>query len=294
MSYCGKNCEECTYREELSCVGCTMGPGAAGGDCALAKCCREKGHESCETCGFKPDCGPLRFRHREPEERGRREAARQRDLSEIAQRLPILRRWLWVLFWMWIPAIIFGVIGGISQVIPVLEWPSNILGWLYSLAYAFILLKLSAAEKKYKKAGMFYLIEAAFEVALLFIPRYNDTATSLDVVIQDRPDQNIWYLLVKAVALIPGLLSVYYMYKAHSEAMAGIDNDLSQKWEKLWKWWVYGLVSVPVSSLLVCIYIGVLLLLADIIMFLVLAILQCVYLYRSARACRDTVVERIA
>lgn len=45
-----KNCDECTYKAELFCSGCQSGPGRViRGDCKLARCCREKGHETCEV-----------------------------------------------------------------------------------------------------------------------------------------------------------------------------------------------------------------------------------------------------
>ena len=51
MTYCGKNCESCTWRETQGCSGCETGPGSVyGGDCGIARCCREKGHASCQTC----------------------------------------------------------------------------------------------------------------------------------------------------------------------------------------------------------------------------------------------------
>ena len=44
-TYCGKVCRECEQKEALSCPGCKLGPGKLyGGDCELAKCCREKGN----------------------------------------------------------------------------------------------------------------------------------------------------------------------------------------------------------------------------------------------------------
>ena len=277
MSYCGKSCEECV--------------------------CREKGHESCETCGFKLDCSMLRFCHREPEERIRREEVRQRDLSEIAQRLPILRRWLWLLLWMMAVNVALASIGVAAQYVPVLEWPAKILGWLYNLAYVFILMKLSSAEKRYKTAGMFCLIESVFSVVLSFIPRYNDVTDSLNMVVQSKPDENAWYTLVRLLSLIPAILYMYYLFKAHSEALVGIDNDLSEKWERLWKWHVYALAAIPIGLVVTFIWIlaGLTVLgalfavatLAAMLSFVVFEILRWVYLYRSARVCRDTVVERI-
>ena len=73
QTYCGKNCSECTQKEVLSCSGCKSGPGRQfGGDCELAKCCREKGHEVCDTCGLYRSCGVWWKREGQPEYRIRK------------------------------------------------------------------------------------------------------------------------------------------------------------------------------------------------------------------------------
>ena len=57
-TYCGKSCVECPRKEELSCPGCKMGPGKQfNGQCELAKCARDKGHETCESCIFRGNGG---------------------------------------------------------------------------------------------------------------------------------------------------------------------------------------------------------------------------------------------
>ena len=72
-TYCGKNCVECTQKDALNCPGCKTGPGRQfGGDCELAICVRSKGHETCETCGFKGNCGTLRGRDHIPDYRIRK------------------------------------------------------------------------------------------------------------------------------------------------------------------------------------------------------------------------------
>ena len=52
-TYCGKSCAECTKKEQLNCSGCKAGPGRQfGGDCELAKCVRDKGHETWVSRGI--------------------------------------------------------------------------------------------------------------------------------------------------------------------------------------------------------------------------------------------------
>ena len=69
-TYCGKTCADCSQKETLSCPGCKAGPGKQyGGDCKLAKCCIEKGHQECSTCGFNGHCGTLHGRICMPDDR---------------------------------------------------------------------------------------------------------------------------------------------------------------------------------------------------------------------------------
>ena len=109
-TYCGKICSECTRKEILNCPGCKEGPGRQyDGDCELAKCCRDKGHEVCDTCGFKGNCGTLRSKDQQPDYRKRKIEAELRQKQEVAKRAPFLGKWLWVLFWLVIPTTIAGL-----------------------------------------------------------------------------------------------------------------------------------------------------------------------------------------
>ena len=104
-TYCGKSCEECTKKEQLNCSGCKTGPGRQfGGDCELAKCVRDKGHETCETCGFKGNCGTLRSRESMPDYRIRKIESEKMRKAAIAKRAPVLGKWLWIIFWLIIPS----------------------------------------------------------------------------------------------------------------------------------------------------------------------------------------------
>ena len=109
-TYCGKNCTECAQKESLNCQGCKTGPGRQfGGACELAKCVRDKGHETCETCGFKGSCGTLRSRDSMPDYRRRKIEAEETRKAAIAKRAPVLDKWLWILFWLFIPSEIGGL-----------------------------------------------------------------------------------------------------------------------------------------------------------------------------------------
>ena len=67
-SYCGKCCTACAFAEQIGCPGCKAGayrPMAA--QCAIATCCRTRGHESCETCTSHATCPTLSKKDANPE-----------------------------------------------------------------------------------------------------------------------------------------------------------------------------------------------------------------------------------
>ncbi|MEG1835731.1 MAG: DUF3795 domain-containing protein [Oscillospiraceae bacterium] len=54
-SLCGIECGECSLKD--TCKGCFATCGKPfGGECMIAKCCKNKGYEYCEECKDKP-CG---------------------------------------------------------------------------------------------------------------------------------------------------------------------------------------------------------------------------------------------
>lgn len=84
-TYCGKTCAACSEKEALLCSGCKTG---AEGECKLADCCREKGHESCDTCGFHEGCATLH--ECEPAYKKQSIEEQQRQKEELTRFAPLL------------------------------------------------------------------------------------------------------------------------------------------------------------------------------------------------------------
>lgn len=276
-TYCGKTCLECGYKDTLNCLGCKAGPGKQyGGDCELAKCCRDKGHQECATCGFSGNCGTLRSRDRMPEYRRRRiedEANRQ---AAIAKRAPVLGKWLWILFWLFIPSSIASLMTNenVTVLLPRLYIPGLILSAVCSASYGAILLRLTSEEEKYKTAGICSLICGAVNLVI--------------AVISGGAEIPTWTLLISIPASIVSFVGEYNEYTAHSIVLTGVDNDLSDKWSALWKWFI-GSFCAMLGSLLVIVIspiLGLLVTLAAVIALIVVSILKLVYLYRTANAFR--------
>ena len=54
-SRCGLYCSKCDYREKMNCPGCVKSEGKMfWGECPVAGCCMEKGHDHCGQCMWFP------------------------------------------------------------------------------------------------------------------------------------------------------------------------------------------------------------------------------------------------
>ena len=277
-TYCGKNCVECTQKETLNCPGCKAGPGRQfGGDCELAMCVRSKGHETCDSCTFKGNCGMLRGRERMPDYRIRKIEAEAMRKAAIAKRAPVLGKWLWFLFWFIVPSTVGGLMANetTTEIMPALFLPGQIINAICSLTYGAILLKLASEEDRYRTAGICALIGGA--------------AAAIAAIVNGASDGATWILIFTLPASIVGLVGEYNEYMAHSAVLSGVDNALSEKWEVLWKWYI-GLFLGMFGCILVMLIIpilGAIAILGCAIGIAVVSILKFVYLYRTAKIFRE-------
>ena len=277
-TYCGKNCIECVQKESLNCQGCKAGPGRQfGGDCELAKCVRDKGHETCETCGFKGNCGTLRSRDSIPDYRIRKIEAEEQRKAAIVKRAPILGKWLWIIFWLIVPSTIGSLMANetTAKILPGLLMPGQIITAICSLTYGAILLKLGSEEDRYRTAGICALIAGGVSAAVAIITGTAEEAT--------------WTLLFTLSAAVVAMVGEYNEYMAHSAVLSGVDNELSEKWELLWKWYIGLFLGMLGCILLMLIapVLGAIAILGCAIGTVVVGILKLVYLYRTAKIFRE-------
>lgn len=277
-TYCGKVCSECIHKESLNCPGCKVGPGRQfSGDCEIAQCCREKGHEECSTCGFKNGCAALRRRENQPEYRKRKIEESQQQMERTAKRAALLGKWLWMLFWLIVPATIAGLMGNdtVRNLSPGTYIAGEILNIACSAAYGAILLKLSCEDDRYRTAGICALISAAAGVLVLVISGTAEVPT--------------WSLVFTAPGVIVALFGEYNEYNAHSNMLAGLDNGLSNKWVMLWKWYIGCTITMFGSILVILIVpiLGFIVFISATIGTIIVSIMKLVYLYRTAKTFRE-------
>ena len=261
----------------MACSGCREGPGRAfGGDCGIAACCREKGHQACGTCAYLAGCPKRMGRDRAPGERQLRAEAEMQRRRALDQRAVLLGKWLWPLFWLVVPGVLAGLMTNetVVSLLPGLRVPGEVVNVLCTLAYGVILWQLRRLEDGYRVAAVCLVAAAAVGF--------------LAEALRDGIGDGIT-LLVLAPAMVVQMYGTYREYSAHAVMLDGADNDLAEKWRRLWKWEVGLLLGLFGCLLLAMIagILGLLALLADAIGILVVSILKLVYLYRTAKLFRE-------
>lgn len=266
-SYCGKSCAECPQKEALNCPGCLEGPGK---ECEIALCCKNKGHESCGTCTLKDSCDKLQGCAQQPE-------TRQKQKERVAEYAPLLGKWLWILFWVVIVVNIFSLADNSHVLIsnPNLYMFAQIVSVIGNVACALILLKLSPVDNRYHTAGICGLIAQGLSLLL--------------TVVSGTGVSSSWSLLITLPAAALNLYALYNECSAHSSLLKGIDNELSLKWSKIWKWRIYTLLGLIASTVLLVIApgLGLICVVVAVIALLIVYVLQIIYIYKTANIFRE-------
>lgn len=98
---CGKDCMGCTYRQKYGCRGCLeTGGNPVWGSCRAAACCHSQGMQNCGECPTREGCGKPAEMDGLCQRWAMEEASRRTAWKEaLARRVPVMVRWLPVLFW---------------------------------------------------------------------------------------------------------------------------------------------------------------------------------------------------
>ena len=279
-NYCGKDCTQCTFREELACPGCKDGPGRSfGGDCKQAQCCRERGHDTCETCNQKSLCGKNREANHLPEYRLEKQKRERAQREWLEKQMPLMAKCFTALFWIVIAANIPALMSNeYTTLMPVLHRTGQVLGLILSLAVVGCYFLLGKVNIRYRKVSLFMGIAVMAEFVIAVCVG-NDSLT--------------WLQLLRIPNLVLSLLGKYHLCNAHSEILIPLDYDLSEKWMRLWKWYTRIYIAMIASILLVRILpvLGLLTIGLLGIGMVVISVMELIYLYRMGARFRAYVRE---
>ena len=268
-TWCGKDCGQCP-EFGVNCPGCKGGPGSAwGGDCEIARCCRSRSHDSCATCIINSQCSLLSGREEVPASRAQRAQQPILAVERMRGSAPILAKWLTTLFWL---QIVHVAMTFLESLIPRLQTVSLIVNLVCTVIMFVALFKLGRAESYYRTSAVISLVCAAIDLVLLVIP-------NLGLAI-----------FIVVATFVADFVAYYFQFAAHAEVLCGVNDELSAKWRKLWRWYIgtfCALIAFLLLALLLPPVLALLLLLAAAIGLLVVLILMLIYLHRTAEIFRN-------
>lgn len=265
-TYCGKSCAECTDRETLNCPGCKQGPGGTFAKCAIARCCRDKRHDTCGTCTSWSYCGLRNGRDQEPALRLKKQAEEERQQQQDRANAPVVTRWVNVLFWLFIPQVIASLMmqENVVSAFPGLRMPGTLLSFVCVVIYGVALWRMQEIHGGYRNAAICNLVCAAGSLLAL------------------SPLKGVLLLMINLALAVVNLVSVYLEYTTHSEVLAPTSMPLALQWRKLWTWNLWCIAGVVLSFIMLFLIpvLAMLAMLGFAIAGIVLEILKLVYLRR--------------
>lgn len=288
-SFCGKSCDECTYKARLTCPGCKSGPGGiTEGECRIADCCREKVYTQCSECASRQNCRLLEGRGDLPERKLRARES-ERDMERrLSDRAFFLCRWIVVLFVLMIPLVLAALpefesagfkldndwtfFAGHVSVIPALVYSAGrIAGFVCMLIYAVTLRVLGSKEEWYKYASFFTFAAGLGSLIITVIKRPGGT-----------PD---WFVFILVSIALLGIIGAYCECRAHANVLTGVDDRLSAEWISLRRRLVCFGVCLIIGALLIRIFptLGVAAMFAGMFGTIVVNAAKLVWLLRTAR-----------
>lgn len=280
-THCGKSCQSCVHQPDLNCPGCMIrDPASLSWSCEIAQCCKSKGHLHCTTCQFCDTCYKLQTREQMAANITRKRLAREAAQSRLNHRAAEMGRWLWFLFWLFIPSLIGSFLSSDAffSTLPAVYWLGTVLALGCDLAHALILVWLGKVSRHYKISGWCHIGSMAITLLLavsLFLPALEGFGAHL-VPVLALPE------------LVVAIIGIYHYYQGHMDVLSGYDNGLKEKWEQLWKWYLICYGTLVGSLVLFTIpVLGILAFFGGLIGVIVLSILEMIYLYRTANFFRS-------
>lgn len=280
QTFCGKSCDECTYKEKLSCPGCKAGPGELyHGSCPIAKCCRQHYQKSCTQCSLMLHCGARKQAAALSRKRLQKQQEEQRFLEVFRRQVPFFGKWLWLLFWLIIANIIANFLSlQIFQPVPMIFYTGKVMHIAFQIAYVLIMFVLAKENPRFKNAGTCILIASGISL------------------LQSVVNVLVLQLIILLFGTVASLIGTYDEFTGYSEILERYHDSLSEKWSILWKVYLWDHVAMIGSLILLLIFpvLAAFILLISTIGLLVITILKYVFLYQSAKYFRNVDLFQIS
>ena len=272
-TYCGKNCETCSSKEELNCSGCKTGRGNyMTGTCEIAACCRAEACNKCTECSMVADCKLFASSGQSSETRLSRTSEESVVTDYDLKKAGFLAKWVNVIF-------ISGIISMVSSFIstltdfyaPHLSICTTIADCILQIVILVALFALGKYEERFRHTAFLIIGVCILGIVSLFL------------------GNGILSILIALIILI--LLLAYISCEANGYAaiLRDIDIHLSAKWEQYVKLFFRAVIVLVITcvSAIVLVFFPPLLILWGVaiigisIFLFALAIVRLVYLSQT-------------
>lgn len=186
--------------------------------------------------------------------------------------VPLLAKWTNILFWLIIVSTVakFLTSENVTNAVPVLAFTGQILNIAATAAYGVVLMKIASESMHYRNSAICCFITAVISVAVIPISADTESFIAISVVI---------------VSVVINMIGEYYEFMGHADVLRDVDRTLSDKWFKLWKWYVgtfFGMIGGTVLAVIIPL-IGMIIVLASTIGTFVVSIVKIVYIYKMSK-----------
>lgn len=281
-TYCGKSCESCEFKVDLSCAGCKTpekGPGSReSGECELASCCRTQECNACIKCRYVSKCQLYAKRETVPRARiNKIKTGRSYTDDAMKKKMWYLSNWMknyFVASLIYILVLI--VVNASATILEPLAMFASVISLAGVIVIIVMLFKLGKEEALYGKAAVFQIVAAAF--------------ANLNVIVSllPRGATVLFESLMNIGVLVFAFLSVVCEVKGHSGILKEADMELSETWSKFLKciYGVFGLaaLSVILYYIPIGIYIGFVAEIVLVIVMFIILTMRLGYLSKTVKA----------
>lgn len=200
----------------------------------------------------------------------------------LLERAMVFGKWMWLYFWVTVASVPVALASGFELASGSGTIIGTVIIWALSAVLAYALFQTGRQQRQLKVCAWLTLVELAADVVMIL---------SGSEMLKD-----LWEI----PEAILGMVMSYHLCTGCGDALFGVDNVLSAKWHRLWKWLIgatiVSLISVPALTglglmaamaenlLLVTVASVVSLALSG--MMLVLRLTQYIYIYRTAKIFR--------
>lgn len=272
-NYCGRSCEGCELQTELSCKGCKNGPGGELNACELASCCESKMLISCNDCTAKDECEKVQSHKTIPDYIRNSLSGERGKIKRIKERARLAADFR-MLFILNIISIVTSFVTGstFAESIQILANIGSFLSLACSVMMIVTYFKLGNVVDDYRTYAICNIVSIVGGVvlgvlAVIYIFISNPIVLVLTVTIG-----------IAVVAI--GFFGMYKEFCGHSEILSGIDDEFAEKWDVLWRWFIYsfGGMIIGLLLMLISVLLGAIIILAGAIVLLVVGIRRLIYL----------------